>query len=839
MAACRVLYVVLVLAVAASEPSFRIDHESDVFLLDGEPFQYAAGEVLYSRIPRSHWRPLMRLIHDGGLNAIQVYVPWNFHEVRAAGNRHEYDFTGDKDLVHFIEAAGEEGLFVLLRPGPYICAEWDYGGLPSRLLTVPDIRIRSSDKRYMDEVREWFEELLPRVKPLLYVNGGPILMVQIENEYGSYSECDKDYLKTLEDLLRSHLGDDVVLYTTDGPDERMLKCGSTPTSFTTIDFGPSKTNVEELHQLWRRFQPTGPFVNSELYAGWFDHWGEEHHRVDSKDLMKMVKTLWNDYGASISFYMMHGGTNFDAWNGANIRQGVYQPTTTSYDYDAPISEAGRPREKWLLLQEFLVPNERVTPVWRKSGEYGTVTFEQAAHLTDALNASSIRSLKGDTPMTLEAAIEELGLPQTSPPVSLVAYRHTITQGLVKDKTEYVLHLCGLHDRAHVYVDGVMQGIASRQMSAPSHWEKSDQCGGGPDSVAINVTIPTPTTEGVSSPPELLVVVESLGRINYVNWRFVTSEDSNPMLTDLKGITGSVYLDQQPLTGAGSWATSPLPLTLEFLTSSLKYHKPSHQDRQGKVGPLSLFKGSVSLPGKYPRVKGRLPDTFLDMSENGWSKGVAFINGFSLGRYWNEAGPQKRLYVPGSLLHIDDTNELILLDTDGPSCEQPPCSFQVRLISEPIEQDAAGKIKAGEWIPGQQELSLRGAGEGEDQQLVKEQALVGIPLEADDLSADATNVRQADKGGKGWEGFERRGSRAVSYEGRRREKRVKYVSGGGVVREEGDQGGRRQHRRSKMDDIPLGFPAVLGGGVMMIGVVSVLLIFWRQYKSRPIDYKRLA
>ncbi|CEL94206.1 unnamed protein product [Vitrella brassicaformis CCMP3155] len=672
--------------------SFTIDHDNNVFLLDGEPFRYAAGEVLYSRIPHTHWRPLLKLMHDGGLNAVSMYVPWSFHEIRPG----EYDFaTGDRDIVRFIETAADEGLFVLLRPGPYICAEWDLGGLPTRLLAT-DMEIRTSDERYMAEVRRWFGALMPLMKPLLYANGGPIIMVQVENEYGSYPACDKGYMSAMEQMLRGYLGDDVVYYTTDVPDERNLECGSTNTSFTTIDFGPSRMeDLDEMHRLWREFQPTGPFVNSELYSGWFDHWGEEHHTVKSEDLLSIFKTIWgDDYDASVSFYMYHGGSNY-LWNGANIDNGTYKPTTTSYDYNAPIDQAGRPTDKWFLLQEVLVPeDQRVTPTWPKTAEYGNVEFDQVAYLTDAIaNSTGISSIKMAEPLSLESAVSDLGIPSPGHPITLVAYTHTLATSTLNrgNGTEGgvgVLSLCGVHDLAVIYLDWQLQGTVSRVMemsmgnsSAAAEGAAAAGCDdvdAGTDSASISITFPP---DQAASHHELLIIVESLGHINYVGWKNLPRHGPNPMTLDKKGLTSSVLLDGHLLTG---WTTQPIPLSADFI-SSLPFtpiaHKQQQQQQQQKEGRhFALFRGTIDMPAQYAGQE-ELPDTFLDVGErNGWRKGMAFVNGFNVGRYWPQVGPQERLFVPGSVLRAGEPNEVVLLDTDGP--QTAGGSLNAPLVADP-------------------------------------------------------------------------------------------------------------------------------------------------------------
>ncbi|XP_037530240.1 beta-galactosidase [Nematolebias whitei] len=228
------IWLLLLSGSALGAPSFSLDYENDCFLKDGQPFRYISGSIHYSRIPRAYWRDRLLKMYMAGLNAIQTYIPWNYHEESPG----QYNFTGDRDVEYFLKLAQDTGLLVILRPGPYICAEWDMGGLPSWLLSKKDMVLRSSDPDYITAVDKWMGKLLPMIKPYLYQNGGPIITVQVENEYGSYFACDFNYMRHLSDVFRSHLGEEVVLFTTDGAGLNYLKCGSLQGLYATVDFGP-------------------------------------------------------------------------------------------------------------------------------------------------------------------------------------------------------------------------------------------------------------------------------------------------------------------------------------------------------------------------------------------------------------------------------------------------------------------------------------------------------------------------------------------------------------------------------------------------------------------------
>ncbi|XP_045153612.1 beta-galactosidase [Echinops telfairi] len=366
-----------------SQRTFAIDYSQDSFLKDGQRFRYVSGSIHYHRIPSFYWKDRLLKMRMAGLNAIQMYVPWNFHEPLPG----QYQFSDDHDVGHFIKLAQELGLLVILRPGPYICAEWDMGGLPAWLLEKESIVLRSSDPDYLAAVDKWLGVLLPKMKPLLYQNGGPIIAVQVENEYGSYFACDYDYLRFLQKLFRHHLGDDVVLFTTDGWSEAFLKCGALQGLYATVDFGPG-VNITAAFLNQRSVEPRGPLVNSEFYTGWLDHWGQPHSTVSTQ---AVASSLYNilALGANVNLYMFIGGTNFAYWNGANT---PYAAQPTSYDYDAPLSEAGDLTEKYFAVRNVIrkfeqVPEGPIPPSTPKFA-YGRVALTQLKTVEEALNILS-------------------------------------------------------------------------------------------------------------------------------------------------------------------------------------------------------------------------------------------------------------------------------------------------------------------------------------------------------------------------------------------------------------------------------------------------------------------
>uniref|UniRef100_A0A8C2XLT7 Beta-galactosidase n=1 Tax=Cyclopterus lumpus TaxID=8103 RepID=A0A8C2XLT7_CYCLU len=436
------LLLLLLLQFGHSVSTDDLDYQKDCFRKDGEEFRYISGSIHYSRIPRVYWKDRLLKMYMAGLNAVQTYIPWNYHEDFPG----RYNFSGDRDVEYFLQLAQDIGLVVILRPGPYICAEWDMGGLPAWLLNKKDIVLRSSDQDYITAVDEWMGKLLPMMKPFLYQNGGPIITVQVENEYGSYFACDYNYMRHLTKLFRSHLGEEVVLFTTDGAGLSFLKCGSIQGLYATVDFGPG-SNVTAAFDAQRHAEPRGPLVNSEFYTGWLDHWGSAHSVVSSAIVAKTLNEMLA-VGANVNLYMFIGGTNFGYWNGANDPYGA-QPT--SYDYDAPLTEAGDLTEKYFAIQEVIkmIPAGPIPPTTPKYA-YGTVGMKKA--------------------------------------FGYVLYRTTLPVNC-NTPTPLSSPLNGVHDRAYVSVDGVAVGILERNKV-----------------ITINVT------GKAGSQVDLLV--ENMGRINY-------------------------------------------------------------------------------------------------------------------------------------------------------------------------------------------------------------------------------------------------------------------------------------------------------------------------------------
>ncbi|XP_040892009.1 beta-galactosidase [Toxotes jaculatrix] len=599
--------------------SFSVDYQGDCFRKDGEEFRYISGSIHYSRIPRVYWKDRLLKMYMAGLNAIQTYVPWNYHEAFPG----QYSFSGDRDLEYFLQLAQDIGLLVILRPGPYICAEWDMGGLPAWLLNKKNIVLRSSDPDYIAAVDKWMGKLLPMIKPYLYQNGGPVITVQVENEYGSYFACDYNYLRHLTKLFRSHLGEEVVLFTTDGAGLGYLKCGSIQDLYATVDFGPG-SNVTAAFEAQRHAEPRGPLVNSEFYTGWLDHWGSPHSVVSPALVAKSLNEILA-IGANVNLYMFIGGTNFGYWNGANS---PYGPQPTSYDYDAPLTEAGDLTDKYFAIREVIkmyrkIPAGPIPPTTPKYA-YGAVGMKKLQTISDALEKLSFSGpVKSMYPQTFIELNQAFGY---------VLYRTSLPVNCTKP-TPLSSALNGVHDRAYVSVDGVAVGILERNKA-----------------ITVNVT--------GKAGSQVDILVENMGRINY-------GKDIN----DFKGLVSNLTLGTDTLTG---WTMYSLSVD-EAVSKGLLWKKeptPTDPPQPAALSLPAFYGGSFIIPDGIPDLP---QDTYIQLPK--WKKGQVWINGFNLGRYWPTRGPQVTLFVPANILSTAAPNNVTVLELEGAPCSSGPCTVE--------------------------------------------------------------------------------------------------------------------------------------------------------------------
>ena len=575
------LFLLPVLCFAQDKHVFSLSKND--FLLDGKPFQIISGEMHPARIPREYWRDRIRMTKAMGCNTIAAYVFWNYHEATPG----VFDFkTGNHDIAEFIRICKDEGMWVLLRPGPYVCAEWDFGGLPSWLLKTSDIKVRCMDPRYMSAVSRYVAHLAAEVKSLQCTNGGPIIMSQIENEYGSYAN-DKTYLEALRKLWVQN-GITVPFYTADGATPYMLEAGNIDGAAIGLDSG---TSDEDFAQATKR-NPNVPSFSSETYPGWLTHWKEKFAKPDTNGLKKEITYLLENH-KSFNLYVIHGGTNFGFTAGANAFSATqYQPDLTSYDYDAPISEQGQATPKYYMLRNLI----------SKYVKYKIPAVPQAA------KAISIPAI---TLSPLTSIWQQLPKPFLSPQPQPMEY-YDQNQGLMLYRTELIGHKKGTltitepHDYAMVFVDGKLIDTVYR------------------DGGKWNIKIP----ESSSKDPVLDILVEGMGHINFAQY-----------IIDRKGITDRVTLNGMTLM---DWQIYPLPMTEAFI----KTLKPTKAEADAKG---IFFKGTFNLQ--------ETGDTFFDLSN--YAKGIIYVNGHNLGRYWN-TGPQQRLYCPASWLK-KGSNEILVFD----------------------------------------------------------------------------------------------------------------------------------------------------------------------------------
>ncbi|NXN81719.1 GLB1L protein, partial [Bombycilla garrulus] len=594
-----------------SARSFQLDYEHNCFRKDGAPFRYISGSVHYARVPRPAWRDRLLKMYMSGLSTVQVYIPWNYHETLPG----VYDFTGNRDVEAFLDLTAELGLLVILRPGPYICAEWEMGGLPAWLLWKPDIVLRTSDPAYLEAVDSWFHILLPKIKPRLYHQGGNIISVQVENEYGSYYACDYGYLRHLLGSFRALLGSEVLLFTTDSTRAEELRCGTLQGLYATVDFGPG-SNVTEAFGAQRRVELKGPLVNSEYYTGWLDYWGEAHASISAAWVAQGLEDMLQ-LGASINMqvvswppgeYMFHGGTNFAYWSGADYKD-QYKPVTTSYDYDAPLSEAGDPTEKLFAIRRVIskfqpLPLGPMPPATPKYA-YGWVALRKYADLLDVLDVLCPSGpIQSQFPLTFEALKQAHGF---------VVY-HTQLPWDVPDPATLGAPSHSICDRGYVMLQKEYQGTLEREGQTTLH-----VTGRAEDALDI--------------------LLENMGRISF-----------GANTSDFKGLLGNLSLNSRPLS---NWLI--YPLAIDTAVQQGWPHAALLKSSSGsRVGP-AFYTGTFETPGIAW-------DTFVKFP--GWRKGLLWINGFNLGRYWTCRGPQQTLFVPGSVLDVGRPNNITVLELEG-------------------------------------------------------------------------------------------------------------------------------------------------------------------------------
>ena len=576
-----------------------VEIKKDGVYLSGERFFLLSGDFHYFRTLPDGWKRRLELMKDFGLTAVTTYVPWNLHEPK----KNEFNFSGIADLPLFLKMADEQGLKVILRCSPYMCAEWEMGGFPSWLLKDRTIALRTRDEKYMDAVASYSRVLIEKVKPYLYTNGGPVILVGVENEYGSFGN-DKEYLRELSALYRQ-CGIDVPFISANGSDPFKYFNGTLEENWNGIDLGAAPEGLHELERL-KSYQPDKPLMISEAWVGGIQFWGKSFSI--NNNIGKHVEFFRQalQINVVVNFYMFCGGTNFGFFSGAEAvnKNHSYMPLMTSYDYDAPISEEGTPREKYFALRDVLDEYLEKPPRAHIAPEHEVQTIEavrltEFAGLLDNHAALAERTLTAGKPLCMEDVDQDYGF-----------IRYTTFIDYTDDRPRH-LKLEGLADIAYVFVDGTFRGFYMRD-------QKNED---------IVFTVG-------KNGSELSILVENMGRVNY-GFKIYDRKGLDMVRVEI-GLPDGGYLYNFAASTNFTIETMPLT-TLEKLSYSAV--KPKDQP--------------VFCKGEFKAKPG--VDTFIDM--RGFNKGIVFVNGFNLGRYWH-IGPQQTLYVPGELLREDNVVEIL-------------------------------------------------------------------------------------------------------------------------------------------------------------------------------------
>lgn len=566
----------------------------DEFLLNGEKFQILSGAIHYFRIPREYWQDSLYNLKAMGFNTVETYIPWNVHEPEEG----RFHFDENEDVAAFVKEAQKLGLWVILRPSPFICAEWEFGGLPAWLLRYPDMKVRTNTPLFLQKVEHYYRALFEQIADLQITRGGPVLMMQVENEYGSFGN-EKEYLRSIADLMKK-CGAEVPLFTADGAWDAVLEAGNLVEDgiLATGNFGSrSDENLDAMEHFFERHGKKFPLMCMEFWDGWFNRWGEEIVRRDAEDLAMEVEALLKRAG--INLYMFHGGTNFGFYNGCSARGERDLPQVTSYDYDAVLTEWGEPTEKFYqiqkVVQKLFPENETFSPRTRRRVSYGEADLKGKVSLDSCVEALA-GCRESVYPMTMEECGSGYGY---------MLYRTEVLGcgGEMKVKAIQTA------DRVQFYLNGRYQGT-----------QYGDEIG---EEILMKFE------EGLNT---LEILVENLGRVNY-GYKLMSPSQK-------KGIRSGVMVDIHFESGWKNYA-----LDLQDI-SAIDFEKEWMENTPA----FYQYELDVQQP----------EDTFLDMRKFG--KGVVFVNGKNLGRYWNK-GPAGYLYVPGVWLK-KGKNEIVVFETEG-------------------------------------------------------------------------------------------------------------------------------------------------------------------------------
>ena len=578
--------------VGEKQPVF--DEKDGQFTFDGEPAVIISGSIHYARVPREYWRDRIQKAKAMGFNCIGTYVFWNAHEKKPG----EFDFTGNLDIAEFVRICQEEGMWVIVRPSPYVCAEWDFGGIPAWLLKDEDLEVRTNDSRFLAATERYLAAVGEQLKNLQVNHGGPIIMVQVENEYGQFGRAgNKDDMEYNREIYKQMLkaGFDSMFIRCDWANERTIKTAEIEGVYTSMNFG---SNAKSSFDFMDKNYPGMPKMCGEYWVGWFDHWGAKHHTKELAPFIKEIEWML-DNSISFNVYMLHGGSNFGFTSGANWSSGRYSADTTSYDYDSPIDETGRITEKFFTfrdtLKKYLPADYELPepPAQIKRIEIPEFTLTQTASF-EQLVRKPINSREAPY-------LESFGQTQ-----GLALYNTVIS---VTKPGKYSLDFSALKDRAIIIVNGERVATLDRRYKQSS----------------AQIKLP-------KGKVQLNILLENMGHLNY----------SRELIKDRKGL-GKVTLDGKPVE---NWTVYSFPLELDDVAGLAFSNTPA------KESPLPTFyRGEFTV--------NEIGDTMLDMT--GWGKGMVWVNGINLGRYWR-IGPQYTLYLPGCWLK-KGKNEVIVMDIE--------------------------------------------------------------------------------------------------------------------------------------------------------------------------------
>ena len=597
----------------------KLEIHKDHLTFGGKPFYLASGDMHYFRFFKDGWKRRLELMRDFGLTAVQTYVPWNLHEPEKG----QFNFSNNLDIAAFLQTCQEVGLKVMFRPSPYMCSEWDFGGLPYWLLKEQDLCIRTTDPKFMSYLREYYMRLAKEFIPYLSTNGGPIIAVAVENEYGSFGD-DREYIKAVGDLL-IELGVDVPLITANGWEPMKLQDGSNKAYWNALDLheltDAAKASINS-------YQPDKPIYVAEFWGGRSQQWGGYFKRQTPEAVAQNYKKLL-EQGVFVNFYMFCGGTNFGFQNGALVgRYGAdkpgapnrFLPFATSYDVDAPVSEYGFPTEKYFECKKVLSDykksigfeessNKSLNDYAIKTQSIEKINLTKSADLLDNVKNLSENTRESGKPLTFEDMNQDYGF---------ILYTTHITY--TDDDTRSLL-IEGLHDRAIVFTNGKYVGTMMRDR----------------ENEPITFTVPK---EGL----KLDILVENMGRVNY----------GLAMLNERKGILGYVKINL--ILADGSIYPWNYRMKCGWTNTSLRLSDLSGLDY--------LMPAKENHPAFYTGEFDAIPGVDTFFNPEGWDKGVVWINGFNLGRYW-KIGPQGTLYVPGELLKEHNTITVLELHSPAP------------------------------------------------------------------------------------------------------------------------------------------------------------------------------